>query len=55
MKSKKLKNFVSEIHQFFKKFDQLHPLSASQQAEIDKYQEIYQQRDASQVLKKVNA
>ncbi len=43
---KKLKkHFISAIDQHLRQFDQTHPKSASQQAEIAKYQRIYAQRD----------
>lgn len=39
------KHFVSEIDKKLAEFDSTHPKSASQQAESEKYQRIYQQRD----------
>lgn len=39
------KQFVSEIDKKLAAFDATHPKSAAQQAEIDKYQRIYQLRD----------
>jgi len=39
------KHFVSEIDKKMAEFDASHPKSASQQAEMNKYQRIYQQRD----------
>ncbi len=47
-KSKIDKNFVSEIDQFLAEFDATHPKSASQLAEIKKYEKIYQLRDYPQ-------
>jgi hypothetical protein len=39
-------NFVSELDQFLKKFDEEHPeLSKSQQAEIKKHQRVAKLRD----------
>lgn len=38
-------HYVSEIDQTLREFDQTHPKSCAQQAEFDKYQRIYQQRD----------
>lgn len=42
---KTLKSYVSDIDQKLESFDRSHPLSASQQAEIKKYAEIYERRD----------
>lgn len=39
------KRFVSEIDKKMAEFDATHAKSASQKAEIDKYQKIYQLRD----------
>lgn len=39
------KQFVSEIDKKLADFDATHPKSASQQAEIDKYQRIHALRD----------
>ena len=41
----KTKNFVSEIDQMLADFDKNHSKSESQQAEIDKYTKISDQRD----------
>jgi len=44
--SKSNKNYVSEVTVFLKEFDKKHPeLSASQQAEIKKYERINKLRD----------
>ncbi len=40
-----LTHYISSIDQFLLKFDQSHPPSASQQAEIEKYQKINLLRD----------
>jgi hypothetical protein len=45
MKTKILTNFVSDIDQFLAEFDQTHSFSTSQQAEISKYQRVYELRD----------
>jgi len=42
---KTLKHFVSKIDKRLAEFDHTHRLSASQQAEIKKYQQIYRLRD----------
>jgi hypothetical protein len=42
---KKIVDYVSAIDRFIRKFDETHPLSASQRAEIKKYQRISQLRD----------
>ena len=39
------KQFVSDIDKKLEEFDKKHKKSASQQAEINKYQRIYQMRD----------
>ena len=39
------KHFVSEIDKKLAAFDAAHPKSPVQQAEFDKYQRLYQQRD----------
>lgn len=39
------KHYVSDIDQKMAEFDAHHAKSAAQQAEIDKYQIIYQKRD----------
>lgn len=46
------KHFVSEIDKKLAEFDSTHPKSASQQAESEKYQRIYQQRDVETEVKK---
>lgn len=45
MKHKKNTRFVSDIDQFCTEFDRTHALSASQQAEIAKYEKIIELRD----------
>ncbi|OGO93108.1 MAG: hypothetical protein A3F41_06990 [Coxiella sp. RIFCSPHIGHO2_12_FULL_44_14] len=40
-----LKHYISDIDNALAEFKHTHPLSASQQAEINKYQRIYQKRD----------
>ena len=42
---KKMRTYVSEIDKFLAEFDATHPKSASQLAEIKKYQRIYSLRD----------
>lgn len=44
-KSRIDKHFVSEIDQFLTEFDKTHPKSASQLAEIKKYDRLDQLRD----------
>ncbi len=44
-RSKVNKNYISEIDQRLADFNRTHPKSKSQQAEIKKYQRIYQLRD----------
>jgi len=39
------KHYVSEIDNELAEFDQSHPKSASQQAEIDKYKRVHELRD----------
>ena len=39
------KHYVSKIDQKLTEFDQTHPKSAAQQAEIKKHQRVYEQRD----------
>ncbi|MCB1828010.1 MAG: hypothetical protein KDH94_06250 [Coxiellaceae bacterium] len=39
------KHYVSEIDKKLAEFDQTHPKSASQQAEIDKHKRVYALRD----------
>ena len=39
------KNFVSDIDLFAAEFDRTHALSASQKAEVTKYQRVYELRD----------
>ena len=46
------KHFVSEIDKKLKEFDSTHPKSASQQAESEKYQRIYQLRDVATEVEK---
>ena len=46
------KNFVSEIDKQLTTFKRKHPNTQTQQAEIDKYQKIYQFRDHAMVEKK---
>lgn len=41
------KHYVSEIDKELAKFDQTHPKSASQQAEIDKHERVNRLRDNS--------
>ena len=43
--SKKQKGYVSDIDKKMADFDNKHPLSAAQQAEVKKYQEITSKRD----------
>ncbi|HVV68261.1 MAG TPA: CBU_0585 family protein [Gammaproteobacteria bacterium] len=43
--SKKNTNFVSNIDLYLAEFDRTHAFSASQQAEIAKYQRVYALRD----------
>lgn len=43
------KHFISEIDKKMAEFDNTHPNSISQQAEVDKYQRIYQLRDVATV------
>jgi hypothetical protein len=45
MKDKINKHFVSEIDQFLAEFDRKTPRSASQQAELAKYNRVAQRRD----------
>lgn len=45
MMGKKKSRFVSSIDQALRQFDQSHPKSASQQAEIDKYAAVHAARD----------
>jgi hypothetical protein len=49
MKTRRKKNthFVSDIDKYCAEFDRTHPLSASQQAEIKKYQAIYKKRNVA--------
>ncbi len=42
---KTIKDYVSEIDKHLAEFDRSHSLSASQQAEIKKYQRVYERRD----------
>lgn len=42
---KKIVGYVSALDRFIRKFDETHPLSASQRAEIKKYERISQLRD----------
>lgn len=46
------KEFISSIDVALAKFNQRHPRSPAQQAEIDKYKRIYQLRDHAISLKK---
>lgn len=39
------KHYVSEIDKRLAEFDQTHPKSPSQQAEIDKHERVYRLRD----------
>ena len=39
------KNYISEHDEFLFEFDSKHPLSASQQKEVDKHKKIAQLRD----------
>ena len=42
---KVIRHYVSEIDQRLAEFNRTHPWSATQQAEIDKYQRIYKMRN----------
>lgn len=45
LRAKRNKSYVSPIDLFQIEFDKTHPKSASQLAEIKKYQEIHKKRD----------
>lgn len=45
MSRRKFKNYVSDIDIFLREFNQKHPKSESQLAEIQKYQRIFALRD----------
>ena len=45
MFKKKTVGYVSEIDRFLTDFDQTHPLSATQQAEKQKFKRIFKLRD----------
>lgn len=42
---RKIVGYVSEVDKMIESFDKTHPKSASQLAEISKYQRIYELRD----------
>jgi hypothetical protein len=42
---KVIKNYISEIDKHLAAYNQIHPKTASQQTEIDKYARIHRMRD----------
>lgn len=48
MIKKRARSYISDIDKFLSEFDNTHPLSASQLAEINKYKNIIKLRDQPQ-------
>ncbi|MDF3054696.1 MAG: hypothetical protein K0Q74_603 [Gammaproteobacteria bacterium] len=55
MPSKKDMRFVSDLDNFFRTFDETHPLSESQKAEIEKHRRVHALRDKKTVNGKTTA